>query len=326
MSELTSATRSRARCAGWAARVTRSARAPRLRGALLSSRSLWHSPAAFRRIHLTMREIYFSGVLSLVIILMSGLFVGMVLALQGYEVLQRYGADERSASWSRCRWCASSGPVVAGLLFASRAGSRDHRRDRPDEGDRAALGDGNDGGRSDRARRRAALLGRRHLDAAARGAVLGVRASSARYLVGVRLIGIDAGAFWGNMQAGVDFRPDIVNGIIKSVVFGARGVADRGVRRLRREADRRRRVERDDAHRRRSSSLAILALDFVLTVFMFTGSRRMNRSAIDLWVGDLRRRRPRRDPVSRAEGRQPADARIARPATVSRRTSTTSAA
>jgi len=40
------------------------------------------------------------------------------------------------------------------------------------------------------------------------------------YLVGVKLIGIDAGAFWSNMQAGVDFRFDIVNGVIKSVVFG----------------------------------------------------------------------------------------------------------
>ena len=53
---------------------------------------LWYTPMAFRRLHLTVREIYFSGVLSLVIILMSGLFVGMVLSLQGYEVLQRYGA------------------------------------------------------------------------------------------------------------------------------------------------------------------------------------------------------------------------------------------
>src|SRR5207249_6593657 len=55
---------------------------------------LTHMPAAFRRLRLTLREIYFSGVLSLVIILVSGLFVGMVLALQGYEVLTRYGANE----------------------------------------------------------------------------------------------------------------------------------------------------------------------------------------------------------------------------------------
>src|SRR5215467_1405357 len=55
---------------------------------------LLHSGGALRRFQLTLREIYFSGVLSLVIILVSGLFVGMVLALQGYEVLNRYGADE----------------------------------------------------------------------------------------------------------------------------------------------------------------------------------------------------------------------------------------
>ena len=92
------------------------------------------------------------------------------------------------------------------------------------------------------------------------------------YIVGVKLIGIDAGAFWGNMQAAVDFRSDIVNGIIKSFVFGAavsliavfegydakptaEGVSSATTRTV---------VE---------SSLAILALDFVLTVFMFHGVR-----------------------------------------------------
>jgi phospholipid/cholesterol/gamma-HCH transport system permease protein len=90
------------------------------------------------------------------------------------------------------------------------------------------------------------------------------------YLVGVKLIGIDSGAFWSNMQAGVDFRYDIVNGVIKSIVFGvavsmlavfegydakptAEGVSTATTRTV---------VE---------SSLAILGLDFVLTVFMFRG-------------------------------------------------------
>ena len=50
---------------------------------------LWHSGTAFRRFRLTVREIYFAGVQSLIIILVSGLFVGMVLGLQGYETLQR---------------------------------------------------------------------------------------------------------------------------------------------------------------------------------------------------------------------------------------------
>ncbi len=81
---------------------------------------LYHSPSSFRRLQLTLREIYFSGVLSLVIILVSGLFVGMVLALQGVEVLNRYGAEDRSASWSRCRWCGSSDRSLR--VCCSRAG------------------------------------------------------------------------------------------------------------------------------------------------------------------------------------------------------------
>jgi len=84
---------------------------------------LWHSPGAFRRLHLTLREIYFSGVLSLVIILTSGLFVGMVLSLQGYEVLVRYGADEQLGIVVALSLVRELGPVLAGLLFASRAGS-----------------------------------------------------------------------------------------------------------------------------------------------------------------------------------------------------------
>ena len=120
-----------------------------------------HSPArACGASSSSMREIYFAGVLSLVIIMVSGLFVGMVLGLQGYDTLQRYGADRVArrarravaGARTRARWSPA-------LLFASRAGTAHHRRDRPDEGDRAAVGDGNDGGRSDRARRGAAVLG-----------------------------------------------------------------------------------------------------------------------------------------------------------------------
>jgi phospholipid/cholesterol/gamma-HCH transport system permease protein len=84
---------------------------------------LLHSGTAFRRFHLTMREIYFAGVLSLIIILVSGLFVGMVLALQGYETLQRYGSSEALGILVALSLVRELGPVVAGLLFASRAGS-----------------------------------------------------------------------------------------------------------------------------------------------------------------------------------------------------------
>src|SRR5437763_11575986 len=82
-----------------------------------------HSGTALKRFRLTIAEIYFTGVLSLIIILVSGLFVGMVLALQGYETLQRFGASESLGVLVALSLVRELGPVVAGLLFASRAGS-----------------------------------------------------------------------------------------------------------------------------------------------------------------------------------------------------------
>ncbi len=81
------------------------------------------SGTSFRRFNLILREIYFSGVLSLIIILVSGLFVGMVLGLQGYDTLQRYGSEEALGVLVALSLVRELGPVVAGLLFASRAGS-----------------------------------------------------------------------------------------------------------------------------------------------------------------------------------------------------------
>jgi phospholipid/cholesterol/gamma-HCH transport system permease protein len=82
-----------------------------------------YSGTALRRFHLTIREIYFTGVLSLIIILVSGLFVGMVLGLQGYDTLQRYGSSEALGILVALSLVRELGPVVAALLFASRAGS-----------------------------------------------------------------------------------------------------------------------------------------------------------------------------------------------------------
>jgi len=181
---------------------------------------LWHTPSAFRRIHLTLREIYFAGVLSLVIILMSGLFVGMVLSLQGYETLKRYGADEQLGYVVAVALVRELGPVIAGLLFASRAGSAIT----------AEIG-------LMKTTEQLAAMEMMAVDPLARvvaprfwGGVISMPLLAALfsafgifggYIVGVRLIGIDAGAFWGQMHASVDFWPDVTNGIIKSVVFGA---------------------------------------------------------------------------------------------------------
>ena len=230
---------------------------------------LWHSPQAFRRIDLTLREIYFAGVLSLVIILMSGLFVGMVLSLQGYETLKRYGSDQQLGILVALALVRELGPVIAGLLFASRAGSAIT----------AEIG-------LMKTTEQLAAMEMMAVDPLARviaprfwGGVISMPLLAALFsaagifgghLVGVRLIGIDDGAFWGQMKAGVDVWPDVTNGIIKSVVFGfavsliavfegydskptAEGVSTATTRTV------------------VISSLAILALDFIMTTFMFRG-------------------------------------------------------
>ena len=97
--------------------------------------------------------------LSLVIILVSGLFVGMVLGLQGYDTLSAL-RFVRSARRARgLSLVRELGPVVAGAAVRQPRGQRHHRGDRPDEGDRAALCDGDDGRRPDRPGRRARVSG-----------------------------------------------------------------------------------------------------------------------------------------------------------------------
>lgn len=84
---------------------------------------LLKSGTSLRRFSLVIRELYFTGVLSLIIISVSGLFVGMVLGLQGYETLQRFGAESAVGTMVALSLVRELGPVVAALLFASRAGS-----------------------------------------------------------------------------------------------------------------------------------------------------------------------------------------------------------
>src|ERR1044072_5288240 len=162
-----------------------------------------HSGTALRRFRLTIAQIYFAGVLSLVIILVSGLFVGMVLALQGYETLQRYGAAESLGVLVALSLVRELGPVVAGVLFASRAGSAIT----------AEIG-------LMKATEQLPAMEMMAVDPLARGvaprfwggiismpllaALFSTLGIFGAYLVGVKLIGIDTGAFWGNMQAGVD--------------------------------------------------------------------------------------------------------------------------
>ena len=227
------------------------------------------SAMGFRRFSLTMREIYFAGVLSLVIVGVSGLFVGMVLALQGFETLQNFGAADAVGVLVATSLVKELGPVVAGLLFASRAGSAIT----------AEIG-------LMKTTEQLSAMEMMAVDPIARvvaprfwagvismpmlAAIFSVMGVFGGWIVAVKLLGVDNGTFWSQMQAQIDFRLGIVNGIIKSAVFGvaitaiavfegydapptAEGVASATTRTV---------VE---------SALAVLALDFVLTVFMFRG-------------------------------------------------------
>ncbi len=251
--------------AGTISAIARIGFATRFFGAVLT-----HSPQALWRFSLTIREIYFSGVLSLVIILVSGMFVGMVLALQGFDALSKYGAGDSLGVFVALSLARELGPVVAGLLFASRAGSAIT----------AEIG-------LMKTTDQLAAMEMMAVDPLARivaprfwagvismpllAALFSVMGVFGAYVVGVRLIGADSGAFWGNMRAAIGFFPDVTNGIIKSFVFGiavsliavfegynaqptAEGVAKATTRTV------------------VLGSLAILALDFVLTVFMFRGT------------------------------------------------------
>lgn len=230
---------------------------------------LVYSGQSVRRLNLTLREIYFSGVLSLLIILVSGLFVGLVLGLQGYETLQRFGSSDALGVLVALSLTRELGPVVAGLLFASRAGSAVT----------AEIG-------LMKATEQLKAMDMMAVNPIARvvaprfwGGVISMPLLAAMFsamgvfggwLIGVVFIGVDDGAFWSQMQAAVDIRYDIVNGVIKSFVFGV-AVSLIAVLEGYDCTPTAEGVSRAITRTVVSSALVILALDFVLTSFMFRG-------------------------------------------------------
>ena len=228
------------------------------------------SGTAFRRLHLTLREVFFSGVLSLLIIVVSGLFVGMVLGLQGYETLQRFGSTEALGVLVALSLTRELGPVVAALLFASRAGSSVT----------AEIG-------LMKATEQLKAMDMMAVNPIARvvaprfwGGVIAMPLLAALFsamgvlggwLIGVVFIGVDDGAYWSQMQAAVDFRFDIWNGVVKSVVFGV-AVSLIAVFEGYDSLPTAEGVSRAITRTVVTSALAILALDFVLTSFMFRGA------------------------------------------------------
>jgi phospholipid/cholesterol/gamma-HCH transport system permease protein len=237
-------------------------------GARLFGLTLLSSGESFRRFHLTIREVYSTGVLSLVIIVVSAFFVGMVLGLQGYNTLQKYGSSEAIGVLVALALVRELGPVVTALLFAGRAGTAITAEiglmKATEQLSAMEMMAVNPIARVIAPRFWAGVIAMPIL--AALFSMVGVLGG---YLVAVPIIGVDAGAFWSQMQANVDWQFDILNGVIKSLVFGvactmialfegydapptAEGVSRATTRTV------------------VISSLTVLMLDFVLTSFMIS--------------------------------------------------------
>lgn len=237
------------------------------RGHLFLLQMIAGIPGLFLRFSLVMQQLFSVGVLSVLIILVSGLFVGMVLGLQGYNTLVDFGAEESLGVLVSLSLVRELGPVVSALLFAGRAGSALT----------AEIGlmksteqlSGMEMMAVDPIRR---VIAPRFLAGIISMPLLAAIFSAVgivgAFLVGHGLLGVDDGAFWSQMQAKTDFYDDIMNGVIKSVVFGfvVTWIAlfeghdatptSEGVGRA---------TTRTVVH----SAFAILGLDFVLTALMF---------------------------------------------------------
>ena len=173
-----------------------------------------------QRPRLLIAQLYSVGVLSVLLITISGLFVGMVLALQGYNVLSDFGAEESLGVMVAASLVRELGPVVTALLFSGRAGSAltaeiglMKATEQLSGMEMMAV----DPIKRIMAPRFFAGLVSMPLLAGLFTAV-GVMGG---YFVGVGLLGVDQGPFWSQMQAKIDFYDDTVNGFIKSLVFGA---------------------------------------------------------------------------------------------------------
>ena len=237
-------------------------------GARLFFRLLTTLLGSLRRFALIRDQIHFLGNYSLVIIAVSGLFVGFVFGLQGYYTLQRYGSSEALGLLVTLSLVRELGPVVTALLFAGRAGTSLT----------AEIG-------LMKAGEQISVMEMMAVDPVLRvlaprfwagvitmpllAAVFSAMGIIGGWVVGVLMIGVDSGSFWSQIQGGVDVWRDVGNGIIKSVVFGftvtfvallqgfeaqptPEGVASATTRTV------------------VVASLAVLALDFILTAMMFT--------------------------------------------------------
>ena len=225
--------------------------------------------SALRRPQLVIEQLHFIGNYSLLIIAVSGLFVGMVLGLLGYNTLTNYGSEQALGLMVALALMRELGPVVTGLLFAGRAGTSLT----------AEIGLMKAGEQLSAMEMMAVnpierVLAPRFLAGVIAMPVLATIFTAigiiGGYLVGVQLIGVDEGAFWSQMQSGVDVWKDIVNGVvIKSLVFGIAATFIALFQGYQAEPT------PDDVSRATTrtvviSSLTILWLDFMMTALMFS--------------------------------------------------------
>ncbi len=240
------------------------------RAAMMIFSSIFSKPDFTHGFVRLVAQLYSVGVLSLVIILVSGFFIGMVLGLQGYTILSKFGADQALGELIALSMVRELGPVIGALLFAGRAGSSltaEIGLMKTTE----QLSSMEMMGVDPLHRVIAPRFWAGQISLPILTLIFNAVAIIGGYLVGVDWLGVDDGAFWSNMQNAVDFREDIVNGIIKSLVFAAvitwiavyQGLdsmpTSEGIGRA---------TTKTVVY----SSLCILGLDFFLTAVMFRGT------------------------------------------------------
>jgi len=237
-------------------------------GLRLFLRLLQHGASSMRRFGLVRDQIHFLGNYSLAIIAVSGLFVGFVLGLQGYYTLQRYGSGEALGLLVALSLVRELGPVVSALLFAGRAGTSLT----------AEIGLMKAGEQLSAMEMMAVDPVRRILAPRFWAGVITMPLLAAvfsavgvlgGYVVGVLLLGVDSGAFWGQMQSGVDVWADVGNGIVKSLVFGV-AVSFIALLEGYEALPTPEGVSRATTRTVVVASLCVLGLDFLLTAMMFS--------------------------------------------------------
>lgn len=237
-------------------------------GARLFVRLFLGSWGSWRRFGLIRDQIHFLGNYSLAIIAVSGLFVGFVFGLQGYYTLQRYGSSEALGLLVTLSLVRELGPVVTALLFAGRAGtSLTAEIGLMKAGEQISVMEMMAVDPVDRVLAPRFWAGVITMPLLA--AVFSAMGIIGGWVVGVLMIGVDGGAFWSQIQGGVDVWADVGNGIIKSVVFG---IAVTFIALLQgfEAHPTPEGVSRATTRTVVVASLTVLGMDFILTAMMFT--------------------------------------------------------